>query len=400
MYNGCDGIPDVRPGRCSSCSKASTARAPPPRPSAWWPAPERTRPAGPGHARAQHRPRRPPAAGDAARRASPPAAGQPVDGRHHGPAVRRRSPRSPAAGDRAGAGRAASDVVSDRYLLSSLAYQAEEADRAWVAELARGVRTPDLTILLDVPMDGGRPPPSRRRAHRRTLRRRFGPGAAWPRNYRELARPAPNVQVLDGSGDLETVAGAIARRRRRVSVDDAGARTGPLALVGWSLLAACASAGGAGATRRRPAPAEGTPPAGHRGGGGPPRGGPGVGASRPPRPAPATAPICSEFVRPGGAAPGGGGARGGPRPGPVAVPGAGDARAQGPQVHGLADQPAVPGRSLLPGGRPAARRRGHPGQRRLAGEARSGQPGVPGAADGAGAGGRAAAPGGSRGACP
>src|SRR4051794_8693546 len=47
---------------------------------------------------------------------------------------------------------AGADVVSDRYLMSSLAYQAEEADRDWVAGLARGVRAPDLTVLVDVPI--------------------------------------------------------------------------------------------------------------------------------------------------------------------------------------------------------------------------------------------------------
>src|SRR3569833_4085162 len=35
------------------------------------------------------------------------------------------------------------DVVSDRYLLSSLAYQAVEAARVWVERLADGVRAPD-----------------------------------------------------------------------------------------------------------------------------------------------------------------------------------------------------------------------------------------------------------------
>src|SRR6267154_1057805 len=45
------------------------------------------------------------------------------------------------------------DVVTDRYLMSSLAYQAEEADRDWVGSLARAVRPADLTILLDVPVD-------------------------------------------------------------------------------------------------------------------------------------------------------------------------------------------------------------------------------------------------------
>src|SRR5260221_6737154 len=39
---------------------------------------------------------------------------------------------------------AGTDVVSDRYLMSSLAYQAEEAERSWVASLARVVRAPDI----------------------------------------------------------------------------------------------------------------------------------------------------------------------------------------------------------------------------------------------------------------
>src|SRR4029077_17208061 len=44
------------------------------------------------------------------------------------------------------------DVVTDRYLLSSLAYQAEETAREWVEGLARDVPAPDLTLLLDVPV--------------------------------------------------------------------------------------------------------------------------------------------------------------------------------------------------------------------------------------------------------
>ena len=47
---------------------------------------------------------------------------------------------------------AGTDVVTDRYLLSSLAYQAEEAAREWVEGLARDVPVPDLTVLLDVPV--------------------------------------------------------------------------------------------------------------------------------------------------------------------------------------------------------------------------------------------------------
>jgi dTMP kinase len=102
------------------------------------------------------------------------------------------------------------DVVSDRYLLASLAYQAEEADRTWVADLARGVRTPDLTLLLDVPVEVAA---RRRAAAGRPLERYDADSvqARVARNYLELARQHPNVQVLDGSGDLDTVAQAIAR---------------------------------------------------------------------------------------------------------------------------------------------------------------------------------------------
>jgi len=46
-----------------------------------------------------------------------------------------------------------SDVVSDRYLMSSLAYQAEEADREWVGAIGARGSAPDLTILLDIPVE-------------------------------------------------------------------------------------------------------------------------------------------------------------------------------------------------------------------------------------------------------
>jgi dTMP kinase len=101
------------------------------------------------------------------------------------------------------------DVVSDRYLLSSLAYQAEEADRSWVASLARGIRVPDLTVLLDVPVEIAA---QRRRAAGRT-QERYEEDTLLARvadNYRRLAREHPDVTVLDGSQDVEEVARAVA----------------------------------------------------------------------------------------------------------------------------------------------------------------------------------------------
>jgi len=42
-------------------------------------------------------------------------------------------------------------VVCDRYLLSTLAYQGQSSDVAWLLEINRPAGTPDLTIFLDVP---------------------------------------------------------------------------------------------------------------------------------------------------------------------------------------------------------------------------------------------------------
>jgi dTMP kinase len=44
-------------------------------------------------------------------------------------------------------------VVSDRYVLSSLAYQSLYAELGWVKEVNRFAINPDLTIFLDVPVD-------------------------------------------------------------------------------------------------------------------------------------------------------------------------------------------------------------------------------------------------------
>jgi len=100
------------------------------------------------------------------------------------------------------------DVVSDRYLMSSLAYQAEEADREWVALLARGIRPPDLTILLDIPIEVA--------AQRRLLagrpEERYDADSYLSRvadNYRRLARADPSAVILDGSAAREDVAAAV-----------------------------------------------------------------------------------------------------------------------------------------------------------------------------------------------
>jgi dTMP kinase len=102
------------------------------------------------------------------------------------------------------------DVVTDRYLLSSLAYQAEEAQRDWVAGLARQVRPPDLTLLLDVPVAVAA---ARRRAAGRSTERYDEDGfqARVAENYRRLAAEDPRVVVLDGTQAIDDVTAAIAR---------------------------------------------------------------------------------------------------------------------------------------------------------------------------------------------
>jgi len=100
------------------------------------------------------------------------------------------------------------DVVSDRYLMSSLAYQAEEADREWVAVLARGVRPADLTILLDIPVEVAA---QRRQLAGRPVERYDADSflARVADNYRRLARADATAVILDGSAARDQVTAAI-----------------------------------------------------------------------------------------------------------------------------------------------------------------------------------------------
>ena len=95
-------------------------------------------------------------------------------------------------------------VISDRYLLSSLAYQAEEAERDWVLGLARGILRPDLTILLDLPIDIAA---KRREAAGRPIERYDADSylAKVAANYRALTSQDPSVIVLDGAATKDEV---------------------------------------------------------------------------------------------------------------------------------------------------------------------------------------------------
>jgi dTMP kinase len=99
------------------------------------------------------------------------------------------------------------DVVSDRYVLSSLAYQDVEAEHDWVERLADGIRTPDLTLVLDTPIEVAAD--RRHRAGRPS--ERYDADATLARvaeNYRRLAaapRRSANVVLVDGSATVEQV---------------------------------------------------------------------------------------------------------------------------------------------------------------------------------------------------
>lgn len=100
------------------------------------------------------------------------------------------------------------DVISDRYLLSSLAYQAQEADRAWVAGLGRDLRVPDLTLLLDVPVPVAA---ARRRAAGRPDERYDADDIQLrvASRYRELVAVTPRTVTVDASGSIDDVTTAI-----------------------------------------------------------------------------------------------------------------------------------------------------------------------------------------------
>jgi dTMP kinase len=104
---------------------------------------------------------------------------------------------------------AGADVVSDRYLLSSLAYQAQEAERDWVAGLARDVRVPDLTLLLDLPIEVAA---ARRRAVGRPDERYDADSvqARVAARYRELCAGDPRAVILDAASSVAEVATAVA----------------------------------------------------------------------------------------------------------------------------------------------------------------------------------------------
>lgn len=99
-------------------------------------------------------------------------------------------------------------VVSDRWYHSSLAYQGTGEERAWIRELNRRARAPDLTIFLEVTPEVA----AERRSHRddttdiydalETQRR----VAAGYRAAIELLSDTENIRVIDGERSVQQLA--------------------------------------------------------------------------------------------------------------------------------------------------------------------------------------------------
>jgi dTMP kinase len=109
-------------------------------------------------------------------------------------------------------------VVSDRYVLSSLAYQGMRLPLAWVEALNAAARPADLTLFLEVdPRTAARRRHGRGGAHelfdadevQRAVARAYG------RVARKHAR-AQRVVRVDGRGSADAVAGEILSRVRAV----------------------------------------------------------------------------------------------------------------------------------------------------------------------------------------
>lgn len=112
---------------------------------------------------------------------------------------------------------AGAHVVCDRYVLSSLAYQALDAPRAWVVEINRFAPPPDATFFLRV---RARVAHGRRHAESgaaelfETLPQLTRVARHYARDVRELGR-RHRVATLDGEAPIEEVARQIWQRVRR-----------------------------------------------------------------------------------------------------------------------------------------------------------------------------------------
>jgi len=102
-------------------------------------------------------------------------------------------------------------VISDRYLLSSLAYQSLECDLDWVAAVNCFAPGPDLTLLLDLPAKTALKRVSSRGVER-DLFEKLELQKQVRANYLKLAKkllPAGRVVVIDAEKSIGEIASEI-----------------------------------------------------------------------------------------------------------------------------------------------------------------------------------------------
>jgi dTMP kinase len=96
------------------------------------------------------------------------------------------------------------DVITDRYVLSSLVYQSLSVDRQFIATINQFAPPADLTILLDVPAEVA----AERRAARGGAHERYDHDETQRRlaeGYRHEIVQLHNYAVVDGTGSADEV---------------------------------------------------------------------------------------------------------------------------------------------------------------------------------------------------
>jgi len=99
------------------------------------------------------------------------------------------------------------DVISDRYVFSSLVYQGLSLPKQWVTTLNQHAPSPDLTVIVDIPIDDA----MARRATRGGEQEIFEK-AQFQENIRKrylALSDQPHVALVDGRGEIEAVSDRI-----------------------------------------------------------------------------------------------------------------------------------------------------------------------------------------------
>ncbi len=99
-------------------------------------------------------------------------------------------------------------VVTDRYIMSTLAFGSLDVDREWLKKLNENFPEPDLTIIIDVPEEVSM---ARIKSSRPKIEL-FEEAEKLKKireNYKKLSKEFPNVILIDGTKTAEEVSGRV-----------------------------------------------------------------------------------------------------------------------------------------------------------------------------------------------